>query len=226
MRHLSETQATKHRIELEGRGYIVKEDRDNFDYLYNREDLATLNGRAYHKKRNLVNGFVSTYSCEQRPLTSARVPDAIAVLDQWKAAKGIEGDYVAAREALELFDVLGLRGAVYYIEDKPVGWCLGERLAKGRMFAIHFEKAIDTYKGIYQFINQAFAQSLPKQYLYINREQDLGDEGLRQAKMTYHPVGFVKKYMVEHPEIAHFEPKPIEPPAECGPGTTHEYSEQ
>jgi len=87
-----------------------------------------------------VNGFVSTYACEQRPLTKARVPDAIAVLDAWKALKGVEGDYVAAREALELFDVLGLRGAVYYIEDKPVGWCLGERLAKGRMFAIHFEK--------------------------------------------------------------------------------------
>jgi hypothetical protein len=62
------------------------------------------------------------------------------------------------------------------------------------MFAVHFEKAIDDYKGIYQFINQAFAQTLPSHYQTINREQDLGDEGLRQAKMTYRPIGFVRKF--------------------------------
>jgi len=109
-----------------------------------------------------------------------------------ESGKGADGDYAAAREAIECFNILGLRGAVYYIRHNPVGWCLGEPLAKGKMFAIHFEKAIDSYKGIYQFINQAFAQSLPKHYLLINREQDLGDLGLRQAKMTYRPVGFVK----------------------------------
>lgn len=222
MRHLSESQAREHRIELESRGYIVFEDRDNFDYLYDREDLATLNGRAYHKKRNLVNGFISTYACEQRPLNNSRLPDAFAVLDEWRATKGIDGDYAAARDALEHFDVLGLRGAVYYIGKEPVGWCLGEPLAKGKMFAVHFEKACDRFKGIYQFINQAFAQSLPKHYTRINREQDLGDLGLRQAKMTYRPAGFVKKYSVLRPECVHFEPTQPEPPAECGPGTVHE----
>ncbi len=225
MRHFSETQAAKHRIELEARGYIVYEDRDNFDYLYNREDLATLNGRAYHKKRNLVNGFVSIYVCEQRPLNHSRVADAVAVLDEWRKTKGVEGDYVAAMEALEHFETLGLRGAVYYIEQKPVGWCLGEPLAKGKAFAVHFEKACDRFKGIYQFINQAFAQSLAKHYHYINREQDLGDLGLRQAKMTYRPSGFVKKYTVIHPDRAGFMPTPAEPPAECGPGTMHECSD-
>ncbi len=225
MRHMSETQANQHRIELEARGYLVFEDRDNFDYLYNREDLAMLNGRAYHKKRNLVNGFVSSYSCEQRAFTKARIKDALAVLEEWRTAKGVDGDYAAARDALEHFEVLGLRGAVYYIENEPVGWCLGEPLAKGKIFAIHFEKACDRFKGIYQFINQAFAQSLAKHYRYINREQDLGDEGLRQAKMTYRPVGFVKKYMVFHPDRADFAPQPLEPPAECGPGTVHECSD-
>jgi hypothetical protein len=62
------------------------------------------------------------------------------------------------------------------------------------MFAIHFEKAIDEYKGIFQYINQSFAASLPESCLHINREQDLGDEGLRQAKLTYRPSGFVRKY--------------------------------
>jgi hypothetical protein len=62
------------------------------------------------------------------------------------------------------------------------------------MFAIHFEKAIDTYKGVFQYINQNFAASLPESFTYINREQDLGDEGLRQAKLTYRPAGFVRKH--------------------------------
>jgi hypothetical protein len=62
------------------------------------------------------------------------------------------------------------------------------------MFAVHFEKAVDGIKGIYQYMNQSFAASLPRFFTYINREQDLGDEGLRQAKETYRPCGFVKKY--------------------------------
>ena len=62
------------------------------------------------------------------------------------------------------------------------------------MFAVHFEKAIEEYKGIYQFVNQAFAASLPRFFTLINREQDLGNEGLRQAKMTYRPCGYVQKY--------------------------------
>jgi hypothetical protein len=118
----------------------------------------------------------------------------MTVLDRWRKDKGEDGDYAAALEALELFDTLKMRGVVYYVNGNPAGWCLGEGLAGGRMFAIHFEKAIDEYKGIYQFMNQAFAAGLPEDYIYINREQDLGDEGLRQAKMTYRPAGFVRKY--------------------------------
>ena len=62
------------------------------------------------------------------------------------------------------------------------------------MFVIHIEKAIDEFKGIYQYVNMAFAASLPRFFTLINREQDLGNEGLRQAKMTYRPCGYVKKY--------------------------------
>lgn len=222
MKNMSESQVALHRIELESRGYLVYEDRDNFDYLYFRKDLAELSGREYHKKRNLVNGFVNAYECEQKPLKKDIVEDALSVLEEWRSTKGIEGDYKAAREGLELFGELGMRGAVYYIENKPVGWCLGEPLAKSTMFAVHFEKACDRFRGVYQFINQAFAQSLPSYFKLINREQDLGDEGLRQAKMTYRPCSFVKKYRVIHPDKREFRPHDIEAPAECGPGTMHE----
>jgi hypothetical protein len=196
LKNLSESQAAAHRPELEQRGYSVVEDRDNFDYLYLRTDLAELSGKTYHKKRNLVNAFINSYDYTQKPLLKDNVADAVAVLEKWRESKGFEGDYAASKEALELFDVLGMRGCVYYVDGVPAGWCLGEPLAKGRMFAVHFEKGIEDYKGIYQFINQAFAQALPPYFKSINREQDLGDEGLRQAKMTYRPHAFVNKYRV------------------------------
>jgi hypothetical protein len=173
----------------------VVEDRDNFDYLYLRVDLAELAGKKFHKKKNLVNAFCKAYpEHEVRPLTPDLIPQALEVLDRWRAGKGEAGDYHAAREALEMFGSLKLRGSIFFVDGSPAGWCLGESLAKGRMFAIHFEKAVEGIKGIYQYMNQAFAASLPRFFTYINREQDLGDEGLRQAKGTYRPCGFVKKY--------------------------------
>jgi hypothetical protein len=192
---IPETVLTAGRIAMEQWGIEFIEDRNNFDYLYLRTDLAELSGKRYHKKRNLVNAFINSYTYELRPLTKEYLPRAMEVLERWRQDKGAEGDYAASREALELFESLNMRGAMYYVDGKPAGWCLGESLAKGRMFAIHFEKAVDEYKGIYQFMNQSFAASLPRHYTHINREQDLGDEGLRQAKMTYRPSGFVRKYL-------------------------------
>jgi hypothetical protein len=192
---ISESLVRSGRADWEAWGLEIAEDRDNFDYLYLRTDLAELAGKKYHKKRNLVHAFTNAFSHSEAPLSAERIPDAMAVLERWREDKGEDGDYAAAREALELFGTLKMKGVIYYVDGKAAGWCLGESLARGRMFAIHFEKAIDGYKGIYQFMNQAFAARLPAYYRYINREQDLGDEGLRQAKMTYRPAGFVRKYI-------------------------------
>jgi hypothetical protein len=180
---------------LEKLGIEVTEDRNNFDYLYLRADLAELTGKKFHKKKNLVNAFRNAYpNHEMRLLEPALIPQALEVLERWRADKGEDGDYAAAREALDLFGCLKLRGAVFFVNGNPAGWCLGESIAKGRSFAIHFEKAVDGIKGIYQYMNQAFAASLPRFFTYINREQDLGDEGLRQAKETYRPCNFIRKY--------------------------------
>jgi hypothetical protein len=78
----------------------------------------------------------------------------------------------------------------------PAGYTLGEEIAGGTTYVIHFEKALSQFRGLYQFINMSFASILPDKYTFINREQDLGDEGLRQAKMSYRPAGFVKKYRI------------------------------
>ncbi|MFW6180690.1 MAG: DUF2156 domain-containing protein [Spirochaetota bacterium] len=190
MKAVSERQAGG----LRALGYAVAEDRDNFDYLYEREELAVLRGNKYHRKKNLVNQFTRSYRYEGRPLTGERIPGALRVLEQWREEHRKPADYQAAREGLEKSEELALCGGIYYVSGEPAAYSMGEELGGGRMFAVHFEKALGRYRGLYQFINQSFASLLPARYALINREQDLGDPGLRKAKMSYRPAGFVKKY--------------------------------
>ncbi len=191
MKAVSEVQANA----LSEAGFIVTEDRDNFDYLYKRDELANLSGREYHDKRNLVKQFLENNQCQVKPLLEEYKDDAIKILDQWED-KHEQADYLAAKEALEKMWPLQLCGGIYYVNNEPVAYNLGEELARSRWFAIHFEKAIASgkYKGIYQYINQSFTSLLPERYEMVNREQDLGILGLRKAKESYNPAGFVKKY--------------------------------
>ncbi|MCL1815793.1 MAG: phosphatidylglycerol lysyltransferase domain-containing protein [Treponema sp.] len=192
---ISDSLLTPSRDRMEKWGLKFSEDRDNFDYLYLRTDLAELPGKKYHKKRNLVSQFNHNYgNWEAKPLSAELISPALEILEKWREQKGFDGDFLAATEALQQFKGLFLQGMVYWVEGKLAAWCLGERLARGRMFAVHFEKALEEFKGIYQFVNQHYASTLPNHYIHINREQDLGDQGLRQAKMTYRPCGFVRKF--------------------------------
>ena len=181
---------------LEAQGYQVSEDRDNFDYLYRRQDLVQLSGRNYHKKRNLIKAITSTHTLCARPLREEFRDDALRVLEAWRQGSPEPGDYEAAREALEMMEPLQLCGGIYSIGPEPVAYVLGEELGDATCFVIHFEKAVAGYKGLYQFINQSFASILPESYQTINREQDLGDAGLRQAKLSYLPAGFIEKFRV------------------------------
>jgi hypothetical protein len=178
-------------------GYVVSEDRDNFDYLYRREDLALLHGRALQRKRNLVHFFEKTNTYEAYPLSQDRVGDALVVLEAWRSQARDQADYAPARDALGHANDFGLHGRLYYVEGKPVGYTLGEEAAAGTLFVVHYEKTVPNMKGLYQLINMEFVRSLPPTITLINREQDLGDAGLRQAKLTYRPQGFVKKYRAQ-----------------------------
>jgi len=195
MKAATEQQAEK----LASLGYSVCEDRDNFDYLYSREDLVNLTGRKFHKKKNLLNMFVKNNECQAKPLLEEYRDDALKILEQWNNQHDEPNDFLAAKEALEKMWSLQLCGGVFFIDGQPIAYCLGEELAFGKSFVINFEKAVlgEELKGIYQYINQAFASILPNKYKTVNRQQDLGDSGLRQAKMSYRPVGFVKKYKVK-----------------------------
>ncbi len=179
---------------LEAMGFTVAEDRNNFDYLYSRKELAELTGRKFQKKRNLIKAFINNFHYEGRPLLEEYMPDALTILETWRQEHDSPGDYVAAREALLQSEELQLCGGIYYADGQPAAYSLGEELARGTSFVIHFEKALERYKGLYQFVNQAFASIIGDPYTTLNREQDLGDEGLRHAKLSYRPIGFVEKY--------------------------------
>ncbi|MBN2736228.1 MAG: DUF2156 domain-containing protein [Spirochaetales bacterium] len=181
-------------------GYELLEDRDNFDYLYLRSDLAELPGKKYHKKRNMVKNFLDHYVAEDKELSRDNKEDALYIINKWKQYKEDDVDYKAALEAIELSDELRMKGRIYYINNEPVAYVLGESLQQNRSFLVQFEKADHQFKGIYQYINQDFVQKLPENYEYINREQDLGDPGLRQAKESYRPYSFVKKYRIRRIE--------------------------
>lgn len=192
MKAVSPSQAQR----LSQRGCRVWEDRDNFDYLYAREKLATLSGRQLHRKKNLVNLFLRNNTCTAKPLLAEYAGDALQILERWTAQQEDAGDHDAAREAIENMEVLQLCGGIFYVDEEPIAYTLGEELAQGRMFVIHFEKAArkKEYAGVYQYVNQVFTAILPDKYELINREQDLGDPGLRQAKESYRPVDFIRKY--------------------------------
>jgi hypothetical protein len=199
-KNISESVLAQIHDKPEDSGLVIEEDRDNFDYLYLRKDMAELPGKKYHKKKNLINQFLSLYpNHEIKSISIDLVPHAAEILECWYSAKtqdtNDEGDYEAAKDALDNFEILNQRGIIVYIDGKAAAYCLGESIANGKMFTVQFEKAIETYKGIYQFINRAFAASLPEECIWLNREQDLGKEGLRHAKMSYRPCGYVKKYV-------------------------------
>ena len=158
--------------------------------------LSYLTGKKFHKKRTHLNAFLNNYNYEGRPLLQEHIPDAIHILDVWRQSRDDPGDYATAKEGLQKAEELQLCGGIYYVDGKPVAYSLGEELDLGRSFVVHFEKAVHDYKGLWQFVNQAFASILPDIYETVNREQDLGSEGLRKAKLSYRPVGFVKKYRI------------------------------
>ncbi len=185
--------------ELHGLGFAVHEDRDNFDYLYLRKNMAELTGRKFSKKRNLIKAFINNFPFEGQPLLEEHKKEALDILDQWHGSRDNPGDYSAAKEGLEKMEELQLCGGIYYTEGRPIAYSLGEELMLGSSFVIHFEKAVEGYKGLWQFVNQTFASILPEQYTYINREQDLGSDGLRSAKLSYKPVDFIKKFRASLP---------------------------
>jgi hypothetical protein len=184
---------------LEGAGAELAEDRDNFDYLYRRSEMAELAGSRYHKKRNRVKYFTNRHCYRVEPYAPAYRAGALALLDEWfrvrrsSGGDSLVGDVEATREALELAGQLGLQGLVVLVEGTVAAFVLGERLNRTTSVC-HFEKADPFLDGLSQLVEQEFNRLLFTDCTWTNREQDLGQPGLRAAKMSYHPEELVKKY--------------------------------
>lgn len=184
---------------LSAGGYAVSEDRDNDDYLYLRSELAELPGNRFHKKKNRINYFSSRHNFTVEPYSGTFLSGAVQLLDEWQRVYGdvknrsLSAETVAAREGLELADELNLFGVVVLIEGNVAAFALGEQLNASTVVC-HFEKTDPFLEGLAQLINREFSRNLPSDCRYINREQDLGESGLRKAKNSYHPVSLVRKF--------------------------------
>ncbi|NVN92690.1 MAG: DUF2156 domain-containing protein [Desulfuromonadales bacterium] len=179
----------------------VVEDRNSFDYLYLRDELATLPGNRLHKKKNRVNYFAKRHAYRVELFARSHSEGCRELLEVWRSMAETEQnaslalEVAAADEALELADALELMGVVVIVEDRVRAFSLGELLNR-ETAVCHFEKADPFMEGLSQVVNQAFASRLFGECRFVNREQDLGEPGLRNAKLSYHPLELVKKYRV------------------------------
>lgn len=187
--------------EIYGEELTFSEDVINFDYIYETEKLINLPGDKLRKRKNQCNQFIKGYQYELKDINdSAVIEDCLAFSRLWfenQRYKHTEISYEleGIHDVLYHLDDLGGRGMAVYVDGRIVGYTIGEKV-NDRMAIIHVEKGDKNYKGIYAFINKAFAQNYLKDITYINREEDLGLARLRQAKEAYEPLKLEKKYIV------------------------------
>lgn len=180
--------------------------RDSYDYLYNALDLAHLPGKKYQTKRNHLNAFLSAYpGYESQQITPEDIPACLEMNDTWCRIMGCNQDVGLGQEACAVhrafngFEELGLEGLMVLTEGKIIAYTLGELLTKNT-WLVHVEKAFPEFRGAYQAVNVFFVRYAMEKYPlveYINREDDSGDMGLRNAKLSYRPAFFAEKYMVQ-----------------------------
>lgn len=179
------------------------EERNNFDYIYDGESLRTLAGRKNQKKRNHLNSFVKEYGdrVEYKKLEEADFDECINLLKEWSKDKEesieLDSEFKAIKRIFKnykkLKDTLKISGI--YIDSKLEAFSIGEML-NDNMAVIHVEKANADIRGLYPYINQQFLLNEFSDVEFVNREEDLGIEGIRKAKLSYHPVKFAEKYTV------------------------------
>ncbi len=181
--------------------YNVSEDIDNSDYVYLSKNLIELPGNRYHKKRNHINKFTRNFEFEYKNLDVNSVDCFLNLQEDWcEMRKCIEDPELlqedkAIYEALINYEELDFRGGGILIDNKVEAFALGERL-NDETAVIHIEKANPEINGLYAAINQLFCANNFTDFKYINREQDLGISGLRQAKQSYYPHHMIEKFVI------------------------------
>ena len=181
--------------------FVFTPDRDNFDYLYLAEKLSTMGGKKLHGKRNFCNRFEKSHSWEFRRLTRDLIPTCMEMLGKWQdefevPPEGLDEEHGAIIRAFMRYDALGLEGGVLFAEGQAVGFTIGEVISSDT-FDVHFEKAFASIPGAYPMVCREFTRQILSDHpniVYLNREDDMGQDNLREAKLEYAPELLLAKY--------------------------------
>lgn len=179
--------------------YVFYPSRNSFDYIYRVSDLATLSGKKYHSKRNHISFFMKNYNWSYEEINQDNIGECIAMNEKWyelnvdKDPVGIEAERKVLEFSFENFRKFGFIGGVLKIDGEVVAFTFGEKL-NDNVFVTHFEKAFSAVRGAYPMINNQFALNSLSDFEFVNREDDLGSEGLRKAKLSYYPEILLEKY--------------------------------
>lgn len=206
--YLADEEAVK-KLNLDPEKYLVREQEDLKDYLYDAEAMRTLAGKKLHKKKNHLNAFIKEYDgrFEFRKLCCSDRYDVWNFLSKWRETKGedvdehLDPEVEGIHEILKNCSDLNVRMGGVYVDGQLEAFTIGSYNSLENMAIIHIEKANPEMRGLYQFINQQFLINEFPEVTLVNREDDLGLEGLRKAKMSYNPVGFARKYYVEQKDF-------------------------
>ena len=179
----------------------VSTDRDHYDYIYSREKLCTLAGKKLHSKRNFINRF-KTQNWSYEPISRENLDECRMMQREWCKTNDCctnpdqRDECCAVHQAFQYFDELGFSGGCLRLEGRIVAFTIGEPL-NSDTFIVHIEKAFADIPGAYPMINQQFVEHVMGGFAYVNREDDVGDEGLRKAKLSYYPERLLEDYIVE-----------------------------
>ncbi len=182
-------------------------ERDYADYVYETENLVRLSGKKYHSKKNHINKFKALYpDWSYEPITKDNIEECFQMGLRWRELNGCEEDeekhaeICVALNFLRLFEELEMRGGALRVNGKIAAFTIGEPVGKDTL-VVHIEKAFADIQGAYTMINQQFAEHEGNGFMYLNREEDMGEEGLRQAKMSYKPVFLIEKGVVRRTSL-------------------------
>lgn len=186
--------------ELFGELYDVFESRNEFDYIYNSSDLINLSGKKYHSKRNHISAFSKQFTWHYEDITPSNVERVKKCAQIWYSTYNDNMDEELKTEMagvdilLDNMNFLTLKGGTIIVDEQVVAFSLGSAV-NDQVFNIHTEKAIAGFEGAYTVINREFAARNAQNFKYINREDDLGIEGLRRSKLSYKPEILLPKYI-------------------------------
>jgi len=173
--------------------------RDSFDYIYDADKLATLSGKKLQPKRNHLNHFNTNYNWSYEEFTAGKVAQVKEFSHEWcrrmdcKKIETLSWETCAVEKCLDNFEELNMKGGILLADGEIVAYTVGEVLNSDTI-VVHIEKAFSEVRGAYPMINREFVKRNAPGFKYVNREDDIGDEGLRKAKESYYPSLLLEKF--------------------------------